>query len=100
MENQVDRAHSKSQRREARLQRVELQQTPHLAAQRVRQGHVHRLGHGGAAKSRPLLRLAPVVRGWKRWRPVQLRAHGDRTLRVRLQNIDGEEQTHGFLQWR
>ncbi|CAI0555321.1 unnamed protein product [Linum tenue] len=90
----------KPESRKGRLQRMELQQVPAVAAHRLRQDHLHRRRPPHPPQHRLPLLHAGDHRHRQQRHPLQFGSHGHRAVQLHVPTADGAHQRDPILQRR
>ncbi|CAN1854752.1 UDP-glucuronate:xylan alpha-glucuronosyltransferase 1 [Linum perenne] len=86
--------------RERRLQRMELQQVPAMAADRLRQDNIHRRRPPNPPQHRFLVQDAGDLCHGEQRHALQFRSDGDRAFQLHIQPLNGSHQRDQVLQRR
>lgn len=100
MEDPDDNPNPKPKGRERKLQRIQLQQAPSVAAHRLRQNNLHRFRYHRTPEPGHPLPLPADIRHGERPIGIQLRDNGDRTFELHVRRADAASRCRGFVQRR
>jgi len=100
LENPNHNPDPKPEGREGKLQWIQLQQAPSVAAHRLWQNNLHRFRHHRTPEpGHPLPLTADICHG-ERPISVQLRDNGDRAFELHVRRADAASRRRRFVQWR